>query len=53
MTIDLFGRIDAAGPVHCVSVNIPRCASEYLNGAADMKLGVAGKLCHILEISST
>jgi formate dehydrogenase subunit beta len=42
--------IGTAGALHCVSVNIPRCVKEYLNGASDMKLAVVGKPCDMRGI---
>jgi formate dehydrogenase subunit beta len=42
--------IGTAGALHCVSVNIPRCIKEYLNGASDMKLAVVGKPCDMRGI---
>lgn len=42
--------IEAAGSLHCVTVNIPRYIKEYLNGAFDMKLAVVGKPCDIRGI---
>jgi formate dehydrogenase subunit beta len=42
--------INTAGSLHCVSVNIPRCIKEYLDGASNMKLAVIGKPCDIRGI---
>jgi formate dehydrogenase subunit beta len=42
--------MDTAGSLHCVSVNIPRCIKEYLDGASNMKLAVVGKPCDIRGI---
>ena len=42
--------IATAGSLHCVSVNIPRCVKEYLDGAFDMKLAVVGKPCDLRGI---
>ena len=42
--------IGSVGALHCVSVNIPKCIKEYLNGAANMKLAVVGKPCDIRGI---
>jgi len=42
--------MDTAGSLHCVSVNIPRCIKEYLDGASNTKLAVVGKPCDIRGI---
>jgi len=42
--------IATAGALHCVSVNIPKCIKEYLDGAFNMKLAVVGKPCDIRGI---
>jgi len=42
--------MDTAGSLHYVSVNIPRCIKEYLDGASNMKLAVVGKPCDIRGI---
>ena len=42
--------IGSVGALHCVSVNIPKCIKEYLNGAANMKLAIVGKPCDIRGI---
>jgi formate dehydrogenase subunit beta len=34
-----------AGTLHCVSANIARCLKEFLDGAFDLKVGVACKPC--------
>jgi formate dehydrogenase subunit beta len=37
--------VATAGTLHCVSANIARCLKEFLDGASDLKVGVACKPC--------
>jgi formate dehydrogenase subunit beta len=42
--------VETAGALHCTSPNIARCLQEYLDGASDTKVALAGKPCDVRAI---